>query len=146
VSNKSQKALKLHMIFCLIFLKFITDWNQLTIIRNRWNIIPIFCAYATSLNTKKFITPVYKNEISIEMPILKLSIIVISLTLMAHMHKMLRTYNNISVSWIKNMFYNHVYSQQPSYLMEFKCNFHLMPVFTFKLVAFCSYDFWICKG
>ena len=41
---------------------------------------------------------------------------------------------------------NYVYSQQPSYLMEFKCNFHFMPVYTFKLVAFYNYDFWICKG
>jgi len=28
------------------------------------------------------------------------------------------------------MLYNYVYRQQPSYLMEFKCNFHFMPVFT----------------
>jgi len=34
------------------------------------------------------------------------------------------------------MFYNYVYSQQPLYLMDFKCNFHLMPNYTFKLVAF----------
>jgi len=31
------------------------------------------------------------------------------------------------------MFYKHVYSQQPSYLMELKCNFHFMPVCTFKI-------------
>jgi len=37
--------------------------------------------------------------------------LVISLTLMAHMHKMLKAYNNVSVSWIKIMFYNYVYSQ-----------------------------------
>jgi len=36
---------------------------------------------------------------------------------------------------------NYVYSQQPSYLMEFKCTFHFMPVYTFKLVAFYNYDF-----
>jgi len=73
--------------------------------------------------------------------------LVISLTLVAHMHKMLKTYNNnISVSWTKNVFYNYVYSQQPSYLMEFKCSFHFMLVYTFKLVALYSYDFWICKG
>jgi len=36
----------------------------------------------------------------------------------------------------QNTFYNYVCSQQPSYLMEFKCNFHFMPVYTFKLVAF----------
>jgi len=41
---------------------------------------------------------------------------------------------------------NDVYSQQSSYLIEFKCTFHFMPVYTFKLVAFCSYDFSICKG
>jgi len=34
------------------------------------------------------------------------------------------------------MFYDYVYSQQPSYLMEFKCNFHLSLVHTFELVAF----------
>jgi len=44
---------------------------------------------------------------------------------MAYMHKMLKPNNNISVSWIKNIFNNYVYSQQPSYLMEFKCNFKL---------------------
>jgi len=36
------------------------------------------------------------------------------------------------------MFCNYVYSQQPSYLMEFKRNIYFMPVFTFKLVAFYS--------
>jgi len=30
----------------------------------------------------------------------------------------------------------YVYSQQPSYFMEFKYNFHFMPVHTFKLVTF----------
>jgi len=39
------------------------------------------------------------------MPMLKTDSLVISLTLMAYMHKMLNSYNNnISVSWIKNMF------------------------------------------
>ena len=34
------------------------------------------------------------------------------------------------------MFYNYyVYSQQPTCLMEFRCNFNLMPVNTFKFVA-----------
>ena len=34
---------------------------------------------------------------------------------MAHMHELLKTYNNnVSVSWIKNMFYNYVYSLQPT--------------------------------
>jgi len=28
------------------------------------------------------------------------------------------------------MFYNYVYSQQPSHLMEFKYNFHFMPIYT----------------
>jgi len=37
---------------------------------------------------------------------------------------------------MKNMFYNYAYSQQPSYLMELKCNFHFLPICTFKLVAF----------
>ena len=36
----------------------------------------------------------------------------------------------------KKLFSNYLYSQQPSYLMEFKCNFHFMPVYIFKLVAF----------
>ena len=59
------------------------------------------------------------------------------MTLLAHMHKMLKIYNNnISVSWIKNMSYNYVYSEQPSYLMEFKCNFHFMPIYTLKLMTF----------
>jgi len=53
------------------------------------------------------------------------------------MHKMLKTYNNhVFVSSIKNMFYNYVYNQQPSHLMEFRCNFHLMPIYTLKLIAF----------
>jgi len=43
------------------------------------------------------------------------------------------------------MFYNYVYSKQTSYLMEFKCNFHFMPIYTLKLMVF-YYDFWICKG
>jgi len=36
------------------------------------------------------------------------------------------------------MYYNYVYSQQPSYLIEFKCNIYFMPAFTFKIVAFYS--------
>jgi len=53
------------------------------------------------------------------------------------MHKMLKANdNNISFSRIKNMFYNYVHSQQPSYLMESTCNFHFMPVYTLKLLAF----------
>jgi len=67
---------------------------------------------------------------------------------MAHMHKMLKTYNNdIFVSRMKNMFYNYVYSQQPSYLIEFKCNIiHFMPIYTLKLWHSNSYDFWISNG
>jgi len=34
------------------------------------------------------------------------------------------------------MFYNYVYSQQPSYLMEFQCNFHFMSIFTLRRMAF----------
>jgi len=34
------------------------------------------------------------------------------------------------------MFYNYAYIQQPSYLMEFECNFDFILVYTFKLVAF----------
>jgi len=53
------------------------------------------------------------------------------------MHKMLKTYNkNRLVSLIKNIFCNYAYSQQPLYLMEFKCNFHFMLVYSLKLVAF----------
>jgi len=44
------------------------------------------------------------------------------------------------------MFYNYVYSQQPSYLMKFKSSFHFRSVHTFKLVTFYSYDLWICNG
>jgi len=37
---------------------------------------------------------------------------------------------------IKNMFSNYnVYSQQPTCLMEFECNFHFMPLYIFKLVT-----------
>ena len=54
---------------------------------------------------------------------------------MAFMHKMLKIYDdNTSVSWIKNMFYNYVYSQKPSYFVEFKCNFHF--IHTSKFVEF----------
>jgi len=67
----------------------------------------------------------------------------ISLTVIAHMHRMLKTYknNNISVSWIKNIFYNYVYRKQPSCLMEFKCDFHCMPNYTFKCMAL--YQLWL---
>jgi len=66
---------------------------------------------------------------------------------MAHMHKMLKTYNNhISVSLIKNMSYNYVYNEQTSYLMEFKCNFTLSQSTLSNLCHSNSYDFWICKG
>jgi len=34
------------------------------------------------------------------------------------------------------MFCNYVYSQQPSYLMEFKRNFHFMLIYTLKLKEF----------
>jgi len=37
------------------------------------------------------------------------------------------------------MFYNYVYSQQPSYLTEFKRNFHFMPIYTLKIMAFTSF-------
>ena len=49
-----------------------------------------------------------------------------------YMHKMIKSdVDNTSVSWIKNMFYNYVYSQQPSQLMEFRCNFHFIPVYIY---------------
>jgi len=51
---------------------------------------------------------------------------------MAYMHKMLKPI----INRIKNLLNNYVYRQQFSYLMKFKCNFHFMPVYTFKLVAF----------
>jgi len=43
------------------------------------------------------------------------------------------------------MFYNYVYSQQPSYLIEFECNFHFMPIYTLNLWHSNSYGFSICK-
>jgi len=43
------------------------------------------------------------------------------------------------------MLYNYVYGQQPSYLMEFKCNFDFMPVYTSYLRHSNSYDIWMCK-
>jgi len=48
---------------------------------------------------------------------------------------MLKTYNNICFM-NQNMFYNYVYSQHLSYMVEFKCNFNFMPVYTSKRVAF----------
>jgi len=42
---------------------------------------------------------------------------------------------------INNMFQNYyVYSQQPTSLMEFRCNFYLKLVYTFKLGHFNSFD------
>jgi len=38
------------------------------------------------------------------------------------------------------MFFNYVYSQQPSYLMEFKCNLHIITCGILTVN-----DFWSCK-
>jgi len=43
--------------------------------------------------------------------------------------------NDQNVSGKKSS-YDFVYSQQPSHLMEFNCNFHFMLVCTFKLTSF----------
>ena len=123
-------------------LVFITDFNEMIQINQSWPEIAelsfkLFCAYAQSFDANKFITPVLVNKMKYWNANIETVSSVNSLTLMAHVHKMLKTYNNnISASCIKNMFYNYVYSQQPSYLMEFKCNFHFMPIFTLKLMAF----------
>jgi len=143
VSYKSQKALKLQMIFAWFFY-FITDLNNMISINQPWLEITglslifynFFYAYAISLNANKFIAPVSLYEMKY-LSKCQYWNCQFTNTLMAYMYKMLKTCNNnISVSWIKNMFYNYVYRQKPSYLIKFKCNFHFMPVCTFKLVAF----------
>jgi len=58
---------------------------------------------------------------------------------MAYMHKMLKIHNSdMSVSWIKNMLYNYVFIQPPSYLMEFKCNFHFYASLFFETYGILS--------
>ena len=142
VPYKSQKALKLHKIFCLFFLFYHrfkwNDLNQSILTRNSWTFIQIFCTYTISLNANNFITPVpvYKMKYLLKCQYCNCQLVIL-LTLMAYTHQMLKTYNyHVSVSWIKNMFYDYVSSEQTSYFMEFKCNFHFMPVHTFKLMAF----------
>jgi len=43
------------------------------------------------------------------------------------------------------MFYNYVYSQQPSYLMDLNAIFTLCQSTLSNLWHSNSYDFWICK-
>ena len=114
------------------------DLNQPTLARNAELSFNLFCTYAIYLNASKFITPVpvYEMKYLSKCQYCNCQLVIL-LTLMAYTHQMLKTYNyHISVSWIKNMFYDYVSSEQTSYFMEFKCNFHFMPVHTFKLVAF----------
>ena len=107
MTYKSQ-SLKTAYVFLLHFFLFChwfkwNDSNQSTLSRNSWTFIQTFLRLRNiPLNAKKFITPVLVYEMKY---LLKCQYwnyqFCISLTLMAHLHKMLKTYNDKSVSSLK---------------------------------------------
>ena len=124
------------------------DLNQSILTKNSSTFIQIFCAYATSLNANKFITPVpvYKMKYLLKCQYWNCQLVIL-LTLMAYTHQMLNLWDNIYVSWIKTM-----WTMTMLIVNSLHISWNLNATFTLcqstlsNLWHSNSYDLGICKG